>query len=165
MARCGIDSKDDVFEVLSQLHHRDIRERIMPSLDGATEPLAQLEAINDAFMRWRAELGPMWRVLDQEAWTPGSRIARHRSEIMAAMGVQCCATQSRWAHEIDPILHQGLIAAEHRRCVVAKAPGVEIRDRALKADRPKDRCRRPRPVIPFPHRVRLMVDSARLRPG
>lgn len=108
----AFDNKDDVFEVLSERHHREIRERIIRSIDGVTEPLAQLEAIVETFMRWRAELGPMGRVLDQEARTPGSRIARHRSETIAAMSAFSAARlKAAGRNDIDPLLYQGLVAA------------------------------------------------------
>jgi AcrR family transcriptional regulator len=108
----AFDGKDDVFEVLSERHHREIRERIMHSLEGVSDPLAQLEAIVDTFMRWRAELGPMGRVLDQEARTPGTLIARHRKETLLAMttfSAERLAAAGR--DEVDPVLYQGLIAA------------------------------------------------------
>jgi AcrR family transcriptional regulator len=105
------DSKDDVFEALSERHHREIRERIIRSLEGVSDPPRQLENVVDAFMRWRAELGPIGRVLDQEART-GTRLSKHRRETLDAM--------SAWATERfraggrgapDPVLIYGLIGA------------------------------------------------------
>ena len=105
-------SKDDVFEVLSERHHRDIRERIVRAMEGAPDPAAQLEATTDAFMRWRAELGPIGRVLDLEARTPGTRIAHHRARTLQEMST-LSAERMRAAGrgEVDPILYYGLIAA------------------------------------------------------
>jgi AcrR family transcriptional regulator len=105
-------SKDDVFDALSERHHRDIRERIVRASDGTTDPIAQLLATIQAFMRWRAELGPIGRVLDTEARTPGSRLGRHRKKTLAEMtaltGERMRAVGRGPA---DPVLYYGLIAA------------------------------------------------------
>jgi AcrR family transcriptional regulator len=105
-------SKDDVFDALSERHHRDIRERIVRATEGMTEPAAQLFATVDAFMRWRAELGPIGRVLDVEARTPGSRLGRHRKKTLAEMSA-LTAERMRAAGRapVDPVLYYGLIAA------------------------------------------------------
>jgi len=108
-------SKDDIFEELSERHHRDIRERIMRSVAGVSDPAAQLEATTDAFMRWRAELGPIGRVLDVEARTPGSSIAHHRAKTLEDM-TALMAERMRAAGrpEVDPVLYYGIIAAMER---------------------------------------------------
>jgi AcrR family transcriptional regulator len=108
----AFDSKDDVFDALSERHHKDIRERIVRALEGADDPLTQLTATVDAFMRWRAELGPIGRVLDVEARTPGSRIGRHRKKTLAEMSA-LTAERTRAAGRMpaDPVLYYGLIAA------------------------------------------------------
>lgn len=105
-------SKDDVFELLSERHHRDIQERILRSLAGIAEPLAQLEATVDTFMRWRAELGPLGRVLDQEARTPGTLIHKHRKqtiERMSAFSADLFKAAGRG--RIDPVMFHGLVSA------------------------------------------------------
>ena len=105
-------SKGDVFDELSARHHRDIRERIMRSLNGALDPFEQLERVVDTYVRWRAELGRIGRVLDQEARLPGTRLARHRRETLDAMSAWS-AERLRGAGrgEADPLLYQALIAA------------------------------------------------------
>jgi AcrR family transcriptional regulator len=105
-------SKDDVFELLSERHHRDIQERIVRSLQGVADPLAQLEAVVDTFMRWRAELGPLGRVLDQEARTPGTLIHKHRKQTilrMSAFGASLFDAAGRG--RIDPVMFHGLVSA------------------------------------------------------
>ena len=111
----AFDSKDDVFEALSERHHREIRERILRSLAGVSDPAAQLEVTTDAFMRWRAELGPIGRVLDVEARIPGSSIAHHRTATLEEMNA-LSAERMRIAGrpEVDPVLFYGLIAAMER---------------------------------------------------
>jgi AcrR family transcriptional regulator len=106
------ESKDDVFDALSERHHRDIRERIVRATDGLTEPADQLVATVATFMRWRAELGPIGRVLDVEARTPGSRLGRHRKKTLAEMSA-LTAERMRAAGRpsVDPVLYYGLIAA------------------------------------------------------
>jgi AcrR family transcriptional regulator len=111
----AFDSKDDIFDALSERHHRDVRERILRSIAGISDPAAQLEATTDAFMRWRAELGPIGRVLDVEARTPGSRIAHHRTktlEEMSALMAERIRAVGRG--DVDPTLFYGLIAAMER---------------------------------------------------
>lgn len=105
-------SKDDVFDALSERHHRDIRERIQRAIDEAAEPAAELVATVEAFMRWRAELGPIGRVLDTEARTPGSRLGRHRKKTLAEMSA-LTAERLRVSRRapVDPVLLYGLIAA------------------------------------------------------
>lgn len=108
----AFDSKDDIFDALSERHHRDIRERIVRSIVGISDPAAQLEATTDAFLRWRAELGPIGRVLDVEARTPGSRIAHHRVKTLAEMTALFAERMRAVGRgEVDPVLFYGLIAA------------------------------------------------------
>jgi AcrR family transcriptional regulator len=111
----AFDDKDDVFEELSDRHHRDIRERIVRSIAGVSDPAAQLEATTDAFMRWRADLGPIGRVLDVEARTPGSSIAHHRKKTLEEMSALAAARlRALGRGEVDPVLLYGLIAAMER---------------------------------------------------
>lgn len=105
------ESKDDVFQALSLEHHRDIRERIVRSLEGVSDPVEQLERVVDAFMRWRAELGPIGRVLDQEARS-GTRLAKHRQETLEAMSTWAAERfRAEGRGQLDPVLVQGLIGA------------------------------------------------------
>jgi AcrR family transcriptional regulator len=125
----AFDSKDDVFEELSARHHRDIRERILRSVASVSDPAAQLEAMTDAFMRWRAELGPIGRVLDVEARSPGSSIAHHRSKTLE--GLNLLASERLRASgrgDADPVLFYGLIAAMERVAdlLLSKHPVSEL---------------------------------------
>jgi AcrR family transcriptional regulator len=111
----AFDSKDDVFDALSERHHRDIRERILRSIAGISDPTEQLEATTDAFMRWRADLGPIGRVLDVEARLPGSRIAHHRTKTLEEMSALMAErVRAVGRGEVDPTLFYGLIAAMER---------------------------------------------------
>lgn len=111
----AFESKDDVFEELSERHHRDIRDRILRSIAGIADPAVQLEATTDAFMRWRAELGPIGRMLDVEARIPGSSIAHHRSKTLEEMAALVAErTRAVGRREVDPVLYYGLIAAMER---------------------------------------------------
>jgi AcrR family transcriptional regulator len=111
----AFDSKDDLFEALSERHHRDIRERIIRSLAGVSDPTAQLAATTDAFLRWRAELGAIGRVLDVEARIPGSRIAHHRVKTLDEMAALFAErTRAAGRGDVDPVLYYALIAAMER---------------------------------------------------
>ena len=105
-------TKDEVFRALSERHHREIRKRIERAIDGAPDPIAQLDAVIDAFLRWRAGLGAVGRVLDLEARTPGTSIARHRQATLRAM-TQLTAERMKAAGRptTDAVLITALIAA------------------------------------------------------
>jgi TetR/AcrR family transcriptional regulator len=157
----AFDGKDDVFEELSVRHHREIRERVMRSLEGVTEPARQVENVVDTFMRWRAELGPIGRVLDQEARTPGTRLARHRRDTLDAMstwGAERLRAAGRG--DVDPVLYHGLIAAmesiadallvkpKAREASIERATRIALRIVAGALAAPGD----PVPEIPAPPR-------------
>lgn len=105
-------TKDDVFEALSDRHHREIRERIERAVKGVSDPLEQITGMVDAFLRWRAGLGAVGRVLDLQARTPGSRLARHRRATLRAVA-RLSEEQLKAAGRapVDPVLIQALIAA------------------------------------------------------
>jgi AcrR family transcriptional regulator len=105
-------TKDDVFEALSDRHHREIRERIERAVTDVSDPVEQITGMVDAFLRWRAGLGSVGRVLDLEARTPGSRLARHRRATLRAVA-RLSEEQLKAAGRtpVDPVLIQALIAA------------------------------------------------------
>lgn len=106
-------SKDDVFQALSERHHREIRRRIRGAVTAAgQQPAAELSAMIDAFLRWRAGLGPVGRVLDLEARTPGTSIAHHRTATLRAM-TRLSAERMRAAGRLpmDPVMVTALISA------------------------------------------------------
>ncbi len=120
-------SKDDVFEALSERHHREIRRRIQEAVAAQSEPATQLAAMIDAFLRWRAGLGPVGRVLDLEARTPGTSIAHHRKATLRAM-VQLSAERMRAVgrEPADPVMTSALIAAlESVADSLLLTPGVD----------------------------------------
>ena len=81
----SFDSKDDVFEALSERHHRVIMERLAGASVACDEPFERLERSTEVFFRWRIELGPVGRVLDAEARSPGPRLAQHRRVVVEAL--------------------------------------------------------------------------------
>jgi AcrR family transcriptional regulator len=105
------DSKEDVFKELSARHHAEIRERIQRA-SAAEDPRQRLIDTTEAFLRWRAELGPIGRVLDTEARTPGTVIAHHRKRTLRDM-LELHAENVRRAGlpEVDPVLLLALSAA------------------------------------------------------
>jgi len=107
-------SKDDVFQALSERHHREIRRRIREAVAAAGgDPPAELAAMLDAFLRWRAGLGPLGRVLDLEARTPGTTIAHHRAATLRAM-TRLSAERMHAAGRppMDPVMVVALISAQ-----------------------------------------------------
>lgn len=105
-------NQDDVFRVLSERHHREIRRRILLATQTCEDPLIQLAATVEAFLEWRAGLGPLGRVLDLEARTPGTKIAGHRRATLKAM-TELTAERMKAAgrRPADPVLITALIAA------------------------------------------------------
>jgi AcrR family transcriptional regulator len=105
-------SKEQVFEALSARHHREIRRRIRAAAESQTSAILRLDAVVDTFLRWRATLGPMGRVLDVEARTPGSAIAHHRKHTLKVMTEHAAG----WLAEdgrgtVDPVVLLALVAA------------------------------------------------------
>lgn len=108
-------SKDDVFEALSDAHHRDIFLRLLDAARRSTSPRERLERSIGAFFRWRAELGPVGRVLDAEARSPTTRLGDHREQILDVLveGIQANALEAGLPAP-DPHLARALVAAtEH----------------------------------------------------
>lgn len=108
----AFDGKDAAFQALSLQHHREIRERIERALHGVQDARGQVAAAIDAFLRWRAELGPIGRVLDLEARSPGTRVRAHRTRTLSAI-VKLTAERMREAGraEADPVMIYALMAA------------------------------------------------------
>lgn len=105
------DSKEAVFKALSARHHAEIRER-MHAASTHPEPEQRLIDGIEAFLRWRAELGPIGRVLDQEARTPGTVIAHHRKRTLQDMlELTAQSVQRAGLPEVDPVVFLALIAA------------------------------------------------------
>lgn len=105
-------SKDDVFQALSERHHREIQRRIQEAATAQSEPAARLVAMIDAFLRWRAGLGPVGRVLDLEARTPGTTIAHHRKSTLKAMTQLSAEGMLQSGRDpVDPLMITALISA------------------------------------------------------
>jgi AcrR family transcriptional regulator len=105
-------TKDEVFQALSARHHQEIRERIRSVAALGGEPIPLLASVVHAFLTWRVGLGPVGRVLDLEARTPGSSIASHRKQTLSEMTSlvnQLLSVNGR--SPVDPVLIVALIAS------------------------------------------------------
>jgi TetR/AcrR family transcriptional regulator len=104
--------KDDAFQALSDVHHAEILARLVAATETADGPAAMLDGVVEAFLRWRAELGPIGRVLDTEARVPNSRLQAHRQSVLDAVAERV-QTELRRAgrDEVDVLLLRALIAA------------------------------------------------------
>lgn len=108
------ESKDEVFETLSAIHHAAALERLDAAFREA-DGSARLATIVEAFLRWRAGLGRLGRVLDAETRSPNSQLVRHREVLLATL-------RDRWMAQLaeegrpatDPLVFEGLIAAAER---------------------------------------------------
>ena len=106
------ESKDDVFLALSDRHHRTIRERLSQAFSAAADPLEQIDRALESFLRWRAELGPVGRVLDLEARSPGTVLVDQRRRTLAhVIGLVQQGLARAGRSPVDPALLRALIAA------------------------------------------------------
>lgn len=108
-------SKDDVFIVLSERHHRAIRERLSEAFASVEDPLEQLARAIESFLRWRAELGAVGRVLDLEARSPARLLEDQRSRTLDhVLGLVQTGLKRAGREPAEPVLLRALIAAtEH----------------------------------------------------
>jgi AcrR family transcriptional regulator len=105
-------TKEEVFQALSERHHQEIRERIDAVAVAGGEPVALLGRMVEAFLSWRAGLGPVRRLHVVEARIPGSSIAGQRKKTlqdMTALMNQLLTTSGR--APVDPVFAVALIAA------------------------------------------------------
>lgn len=106
------EGKDAVFEELSRIHHAQILGELVAATAAAHDATEKLDKAMEAFLRWRAELGPIGRVLDTEARVPNSRLHSHRSGVLDAV-VERLQAEMRAAgrDEVDPLVLRALVAA------------------------------------------------------
>lgn len=105
-------SKDTVFQALSEMHHAEILARVTAATEVADGAADMLDRIVETFLRWRAALGPVGRVLDAEARVPNSRLQAHRQRVLDAVVEKVEAALRRAGREtVDPLLLRALIAA------------------------------------------------------
>jgi AcrR family transcriptional regulator len=106
------DNKDAVFLALSERHHRTIRERLSEAFASAGDPMLQIDRALDSFLRWRAELGPVGRVLDLEARSPGTLLSDQRRRTLAhVLSLVQQGLKRAGRAPVDPALLRALIAA------------------------------------------------------
>jgi AcrR family transcriptional regulator len=105
-------TKEAVFQALSERHHGSIRDRVREVVAAGGEPEAILMRVITVFLTWRASLGPIGRVLDVEARTPGSAIASDRKKTLQDMsGLMNQWLAARGQPDLDPVFILALIAA------------------------------------------------------
>lgn len=94
------------------MHHAQIIGELVAAMESVKDPADKLDRAMESFLRWRAHLGPIGRVLDTEARGPGSRLQAHRDGVLDAL-VQRLQAEMRAAgrHEVDPLLVRALVAA------------------------------------------------------
>jgi AcrR family transcriptional regulator len=126
------ESKDDVFIVLSERHHRTIRERLSQAFASVEDPLEQLDRAIESFLRWRAELGPVGRVLDLEARSPATLLEDQRSRTLAhVIGLVQAGLARAGREPAEPVLLRALIAATEHIADELFAAGGSVPESAL----------------------------------
>lgn len=105
-------SKDEVFEALSERHHNEIRKRIQAAADAHDNSAMQLYAMVEAFLRWRAGLGPLGRVLDLEARRPDTILNTQRALTLKRLTkLSRDITVAAGRQPADPVMTNALICA------------------------------------------------------
>ena len=106
------DSKEAALDELSRIHHAEILARLTTATASVADITEKLDRTAEAFLRWRAQLGPIGRVLDTESRVTGSRLQSHREAVLDAV-VARLQTELREAGrgEVDPLVLHALIAA------------------------------------------------------
>lgn len=103
-------SKLEVFEALLDAHHAEIEARVRAAMASSDDPIEKAARAFEAFLRWRAHLGPIGRVLDATARAPDSPVtSRRRSILDMAVRLYEEAIGDHAREPIDPLLVEALI--------------------------------------------------------
>ncbi|HMJ10285.1 MAG TPA: TetR/AcrR family transcriptional regulator [Polyangiaceae bacterium] len=157
------DSKDAVFLALSETHHDTIRERLAQAYASTDDPAQQLGRALESFLRWRAELGPVGRVLDLEARSPGTLLEKQRRRTLAQVIELAQSGLKRAGRQpVDPALLRALVAAAENvadelfvespvsEAVMQRAKAIVLRIHAAALAKPEERL----PALPLATKMR-----------
>jgi len=108
-------NREEVFDAIAESQAFSVIQSIKGAIGLASDPLDRLDKAIDAYLRWRAAIGPIATVINAEAMRPGSHANQQRKAILDAV-TSWFATETPEAlgEETDPLLFVGIVAALER---------------------------------------------------
>lgn len=108
-------NRDEVFDAIAESQAFSVIQAMKGAISIASDPLERLNLSLDAYLRWRAAIGPMGTVLVAEAMRPGSHASQQRQAILDAVTSWFSAeAREVIGEETDPLLYVGVVAALER---------------------------------------------------
>ncbi|MDG2308180.1 MAG: helix-turn-helix domain containing protein [Candidatus Binatia bacterium] len=108
-------NRDEVFDAIAESQAFSVIQSMKGAIAIAADPLERLDKAIDAYLRWRAAIGPIGTVLIAEAMRPGSNAGQQRQAILDAVTLWFTAEASEvLGTETDPLLYVGVVAALER---------------------------------------------------
>ncbi len=108
-------NRDEVFDAILESQAFSVIQSVKSAIEMAVDPLDRLDKAIDAYLRWRAAIGPIGTVLNTEAMRPGTHASRHRTAILDALTSWFTKEAGEvLGREVDPLLYVGLLAALER---------------------------------------------------
>ena len=108
-------NRDEVFDAIAESQAFSVIQSMKGAIALAADPLERLDKAIDAYLRWRAAIGPIGTVLIAEAMRPGSNASQQRQAILDAVTDWFTAEASEILGEkTDPLVYVGVVAALER---------------------------------------------------
>ncbi len=105
-------NRDEVFDAIAESQAFAVIQAMKGAITMAGDPLERLDRAIDAYLRWRATIGPIGTVLVAEAMRPGSHAGSQRQAILDAVTSWFAAEATEVLGEAaDPLLYAGVVAA------------------------------------------------------
>lgn len=108
-------NRDEVFDAIAESQAFTVIQAMKGAIAIAGDPLEKLDRSLDAYLRWRATIGPVGNVLVAEAMRPGSSAGQQRQAIVDAV-TTWFAEEARevLGEDADPLVYTGVVAALER---------------------------------------------------
>lgn len=124
-------NKHEVLAAVVWRANEDLYRRILERLTGAATPVAQLEAVTDAYLAWGCDTGALVRILYSEIHHPASPVSEARNWVIGKL-LELFQVQAREAgiKDVDPLYLDVLVGAVERAGASLFESG-RIREEAL----------------------------------
>ena len=108
-------NRDEVLDAICESQAFSVIQSMKGAIAIAADPIERLDKGLDAYLRWRATIGPMGSVFVAEAMRPGSHASQLRSDITEVVTSWIRLDASEVLQdEPDPLLYDGIVAALER---------------------------------------------------
>ncbi len=108
-------NRDEVFDAIVESQAFAVIQSMRGAIAMASDPLERLDKVLDAYLRWRAAIGPMGTVFLTEAMRPGSHASQQRQAVLdAATSWFTAEAREVLGEGTDPLLYVGVVAALER---------------------------------------------------